>query len=553
MTELVPDPGQALELLLSLSQSGVNPTALVRALADVVHLGAGVGDSRVSDAVERALAANAPPPWDRPEVPAFEYFPRVPGVRERALERLDDRDAPLASIAYGFGQDVPMREALAIRLRPLDVALRGRLIARVAELPASNETAQAILARHDAEPHPGIKIAAATAHARRAKESGNVDDALVQGFVDQARALGPDLDDRRAAAFCALAELGRLDLLAQQTEPLGEFRPLRLGRPVFGGKPEFYRTLCRHWGHVESALGRDFPGRFGYGDGENVEFLENVLAVAHDYPNTHNDLASVLTRLPQLRTTGPGIRYMWRTNAPRDQLWHSVSTVIEGGHALSYAEARPIITALHVLTEAFHDDPRTTTWLDTIAAGIERRHHAATGQRRLGVPGYGVTAALARLRPQDPLVGALLTEAQPAEGRPWYYFHQWSELVLASASDPRTFVDGATRLAEIVRLNDDFADYIHQPVAARLRRAPQLAAEVAALVPELSGPAWGIAVRGLALGGHIDGELQEHLRHLVERPEQHLTTFDPLTATVCSARLLALEILDSTEQTTPVW
>jgi hypothetical protein len=108
-------------------------------------------------------------------------------------------------------------------------------------------------------------------------------------------------------------------------------------------------------------------------------------------------------------------------------------------------------------------------------------------------------------------------------------------------------VDLAVEISRIVRINDMFPEYIHRPLAARLRRDSSLAASVAELVPELTGAAFGIAVRLLSLSAHLSGPLVGHLRSRLSTPSDvHPDTFDPLVGQTKNRELLILDILGTT-------
>ena len=102
-------------------------------------------------------------------------------------------------------------------------------------------------------------------------------------------------------------------------------------------------------------------------------------------------------------------------------------------------------------------------------------------------------------------------------------------------------------VARIVRLNDLFADYLRQPLTARLRRDETLAAAVAGIVPDLSGPAIGIAVRLLSRSRRVDGDLAAYIRARLAAGdlEDDGATYDPLNGTVCHVASLFLDVLDT--------
>ena len=548
LAEIFTDPSTAMDHLAEIAPSSSNHGAVIDALTGIIHNGGNRDDPRVKAIVERALGSNMDSPLASPEAALYTGFPDYPRVRERALSRLADRDTPFAAIAYGFRDDPDIRRAIAGRFLPLSAPLRGRLIEGLAGVPASDDSVTRLLARYDAEPEPTVKLLAATAYARQLKDAGAVTDEIVDMFQEQARATGEGLDERRGAAFCALAELGRLDVLGKLREPFGDRKPVQIHHSYMGDSSLFYRYVCRFWKDLKSALGDNFSHRFGFASSSDSEFFENVLAVAHDYPATREDIKSILAQRPQLASSAAGISYLWRTAPAGDGVWDATVSLLKRLYAGSYHDIQPAWKALHVLVEEFAEDPRTAAWLDGELAQIENNELVQDGMTYISMPSFGTIAALARLRPRHRLIPKLLTFAARTEDHPWRTFHEWSELSAAAVTGAQEFVDLAVEISGIVRLNDLFPDYIHRPLTARLRRDVDLALAVSGLVPSLPGVACGIVIRLLALSGHLDAALVSHLRLIARGAYEGSTaTFDPLTGTSCQIQLLALDILDTVD------
>lgn len=549
LPSIIPDPDAAMDRLAQLAADGANHGAVISALNDILQRGGSRDDPRAQVIVEHALGQDMTSTWTSPEAALYVGFPDNPQVRQLAQSRLHDRNAPLGQMAYGFRDDADMRQLIAARFRPLGPPLRGRLVEALSETPSTDASVTAMLARYDIEPDPAVKLLTAAAYARRVKALGTVTDELVDTFTDQARAVGQDLSERRAAAFCALGELGRLDRLTDLREPIGDDRPAQIQHSHLGGQTLFYRYVCRYWDDVKAALGADFPRRFGFEDSSESEFWQNILAVAHDYPATRDDLAVRLDQAPGLLHTAAAVAYLSRIEPGSERLWSATVCLLKAAHALSYYDIQPAWTALHVLAEQFADDSRTAEWLESELALLEQTKVAHDGQTYLHLPSFGTVAAIARHRPGHPLIARLLGQTARVDGQPWRTFHEWAELSAATVVDAAAFVELAVELSRIVRINDMFPEYIHRPLTARLRRDGSLAASVAQLVPNLSGAATGIAIRLLALSGNLNGTLIEHLRSRLAsasaEQEAAVETFDPLTGQSCHIELLVLDVISS--------
>jgi len=427
---IIADTNAALDRLADIAPGIDNQGAVVAALSEIIERGASRDDPRVTAIVEHALTVDMTSPWTSPETALYEGFPDHAQVRELAQARLDDRSVPLDRIAYGFRGDDHMRREIAARLRPLSPPLRGRLVESLAETPVTDATVTALLARYDTEPDPAVKLLAATAYARRLRATDTVTDEIIDTFTEQARAVGPDHYERRAAAFCTLAELGRLDRLTDLRDHVSPGKPVRIQHSHFGGQALFYRYVCHYWHDVKANLGDNFPHRFGFENSDESEFWQNILADAHDYPATRDDLATKLDQKPELVRSAAAVSYLSRIEPGSDRLWDATTGLLKAVHAGSYHDIQPAWTALHVLAEQFANDPRIDLWLDSQLTNIEREKIVHDGHTFYRLPSFGTVAAIARHRPDHPLVPQLLTESARTSGQPWYTFHEWTELAV---------------------------------------------------------------------------------------------------------------------------
>jgi hypothetical protein len=545
--EIVPNPKAAIDLLATLAVDCDNQGAVVDALNAIIERGVSPDDPRAKSIVDHALQHDVANFWTSAESSLYVGLPGDPRVKRLALSRLGDRDAPLPAITYGFRDDPQLREMIATGFRPLPAPLRGRLIEALAQAPSSDAAATTLLAGYDAEPDPVVKILAATAYARRLLATGADTAEAIDAFAEQARATGPDHMERRAAAFCALADLGALDRLADLRDHVTPDQPVQIQSSLLGDERVLYRYICRYWGDLKAALGDQFQHRFGYRDGGDTEFWRNVLMVAHDYPATRDDIAQKLEEDPALVDTAPGIAYLSRIEPGADRVVEAAIRLLTRAHAGSYHEIEPSWTALHVLGQQFADDSRVENWLNREIAEIDKSRNVRDGETYFRLPSLGTIAAIARYKPGHPFLAELVVYTGRREGQEWRSFHEWVELMAGSVATPEEFIQFAVSVARIVAINDMFPDYLHRPLTTRLRRDRQLAEGIAGSVPQLTGAATGIVVRLLVLSSRINGSLTDylHLRLAGVGPGPGLVTVDALTGRACSAEMLFLDVLDT--------
>ncbi|TQM85493.1 restriction endonuclease [Saccharothrix saharensis] len=546
LSEIITEPANALARLEALAATTGQTSAVVRALDGILRRGGDRTDPRVEALLRHALGDEKTFLGDSVEDALFEGFMHHPVVRERGMDRLTAHDSPVASIAYGARDDPDLRGIVAAHFGSLSPPLRARLIEALASAPLSDLSATRLLGGYDAEPDGTVKMLAATAFTRRLMETQSPAGEILDNFTAQARALGPDMHERRGAAFCALAELGRLDILTNLRES-GSGEPVQIHHGYGSDTQLFSRYVCRFWTDVKASLGQEFSQRFGFESSSDREFFSDILAVAHDYPETKADLEKLLEDRPELAGTASAVSYLRRIGTTSDDAWSRTITLLERADGYHDSEIEQAWTALHVLTEQFGTDPRTHQWLDDQLARIENAEIVTAEETYLPLPSYGVAAALARLRPDHHLVARmLLVTARPPAGQPWHEFPEWTELAAACTSDATELLDLAVEIARVVTRNDRDPGYIHRPLAARLRRDHHLTAELAEQITHLPDASVGIAIRLLWLSGHFNSAATQSVRDIAEGRQRNCSwTFDPLTGQACHARLLALDILDT--------
>ena len=195
--------------------------------------------------------------WD--EMPeTIRHFGSHPRVREIATERRASRNPPLAEMAAAYEADPDMRGFLLRKATPLPSGLRQQ----IADAETIRSLAMADLRRgFDRECDPSVKVSLAAAHCvNLVAEDADVTDAVGQ-LEAMATAIGPDMHDRRAAAFTGLLILRRLERFAERPE---DGKPLRVSlRPSLRQAPRVLAELTDRWEDAVHALGASLVARLG--------------------------------------------------------------------------------------------------------------------------------------------------------------------------------------------------------------------------------------------------------------------------------------------------
>jgi hypothetical protein len=165
----------------------------------------------------------------------IEGFHRDPRVREIAKDAFGFEYPPYTAIARAYADDAELRGLLRGRLSPLPDRLRLSIARHLAaECPDAAFT-QELLSAYRREQDESVKCEASLAYYRHLAARGEVTVAHVEALANDIVCYGPDHERQRQAAFCGLATVGRLDIMASAQESIGEPRPCAVLREQFLG------------------------------------------------------------------------------------------------------------------------------------------------------------------------------------------------------------------------------------------------------------------------------------------------------------------------------
>lgn len=194
--------------LLSLARGSERPRfdLIARGLAT---LGCTAGDAEVVDTLLAAVG-EGPSLFD-PSLGLITHFSTNPRVRQYALQTLNVRAPPLRALARAYENDAEIRKQVLAYANPLPVTLRGDIV-EVASSEANSRVAfHRVLECYDTEVEGELKIASSIYYHRYVVRTPNgpTTDQLKQ-LAGALHAVGPDLHERRAAAFAGMLLLGRV-------------------------------------------------------------------------------------------------------------------------------------------------------------------------------------------------------------------------------------------------------------------------------------------------------------------------------------------------------
>jgi hypothetical protein len=444
--QIIGDPGRARAALLAMLRAPdvMRPDLVVSGLAQLTDPG---------DVTEIVAAAephlNGGRSYQFAELIAG--FSQHPRVRELAIAALDKHDAPVGVVARAYADDPEMRLLAAGALASVSPPLRARIISTLARRPLSDAATTALLEQFDVERHGDVKVLAATSWARRIRPDEQATTRAVERLTLLLQAIGPDLEERRRAAFGALLVLGRAEVFASLHERFGDARLLGVSPDLLHRDVEFVHLIAEHWSSLTTMLGDQLPARLST-SGHAVTFWTAMCSVAAAYPDVQPDVLRAIDTNPELAASSQALRFAAAARAGTPVLLNQLIRVIDAadGPSTSRGNLELALLAADVIARQFAYSPDVPAQL---------------AARPLSRWELGRVAALCRGWPDHPAVRELYQPAPP--GQP-----MWADRELRYALLPANELIAEVRrdVGEMIRTGDDQAFLVTSPLSARLRR-----------------------------------------------------------------------------------
>jgi hypothetical protein len=169
-----------------------------------------------------------------------------------------------------YENDAGIRQQILGCAIPLPVTLRGDIAEAASGQANSRPTFERLLDGYDIEVDGELKIAASIYYHRRVARAFNGASAdHLKELVDALHAVGPTLDERRAAAFAGMLLLGSVNDIAPMMEYGDKPLHIRSGTGYAKESDSLMALMCERWEDVRQAFGADLAARFGgYGADE---------------------------------------------------------------------------------------------------------------------------------------------------------------------------------------------------------------------------------------------------------------------------------------------
>ena len=371
------------------------------------------------------------------------HFPNHPEVRKLALHQLENRGGDVSTVAMAYGCDDMFRCKLHKLCNTLPAYLRLLVVDRLTRLSPDDDFSHNLLSEYDEDIDENVKTAAAIGYATSVKRREEVSKSLLDELTERLHVTGPDLGERRLAAFAGLLELDRLDIV-QEAWPQNENAHIGIGGEL-KTNVRLSEHLVRHWNRVSLVFGKSFWERIGW---VPDEFLEEMIT-----RTTNPSLVNEITEM--ISSKGTSIRLLrlysdqWKgTVRLRDLCLETLGTNIFGR---SWIEYSPAIYAAEILADQFDNDTKTYKELDKLA------------QR--GVVSSALVIALSAGWPNTDAFGKTKNQVVFSKLLPPAQLH-----LLAASAPPNEFLNKSCIIMETLRGDIwDFLPVCSHAVATRFK------------------------------------------------------------------------------------
>ncbi len=275
LPQIIPDFDTCRERLLSIVRDCERPR-FDQITSGLGALGCEPEDTEVVDTLMGTIGKVAPA-FDAGDSLLI-HFSANSRVREYALEALSGRAPPIGILARAYENDAQIRPQILRYATPLPSALRGAIVEAASGEANSRPAFERVLKGYDIEVDGELKIEASIYwHRYVAKTSNGASVVDIQKLTEALRAVGPDMDERRAAAFAGMLLLGRVNDISPMID-YGD-RPLRIsaGSRYMNESDSLMALVCEHWEQLHQAFGNSLADRFG-SLGADSDYMWNCLA-----------------------------------------------------------------------------------------------------------------------------------------------------------------------------------------------------------------------------------------------------------------------------------
>ncbi len=296
-----------------------------------------------------------------------------PRVRDLAKEQFSCDFPPYTAIAGAFPEDREVRGMLIERLTPLPDRLRLVLAERLPQESSDSAFPLGILGLYDHEQDEQVKCQASLSYWGMVKAAGPVGDAHLERLGRDILRYGPDMEEQRQAAFCGLATLGKLDIMADAKETIGEERICAIGTLAGMGQRNapLMRCILKNWGDVRRVFGHKACSRLNHRHDDWMQMWDYLAPFADAYSSVCRELIRFLSERPERTAGHDTLLFLGRSMPGSRLLLEYCLKALRIGEDGADAGGPLAVVAAELLGANFHGDPDL---LNDILSGRAGQH-----------------------------------------------------------------------------------------------------------------------------------------------------------------------------------
>ena len=291
----------------------------------------------------------------------IEHFPNHPKVRDLALYQLHNREGDLNTVAKVYSSNDEIRCELLKLGSPLSAHLRSIVVDRLVRLGPEDDFAHDLLSNYDEDTDENVKTAAAIGYVESVDRRGQNSSDLIDKLSKDLRVIGPDLYERRQAAFSALLELNRLDIVKTVWLDDETHHKLDLDR-FLKTNHHLAAHLTRRWNRISKAFGESFWDQVG---SVSDKFLVEMAACTTD-PDLVGKFIDRLKRENREIPSSQLLQLCARQWQGTSRLRELCLVCIRDFQISNWINTAPGIVAAEILAEQFANDTIALTMLESL-------------------------------------------------------------------------------------------------------------------------------------------------------------------------------------------
>jgi hypothetical protein len=222
-------------------------------------------------------------------------FGAHPAVREIALMRLKELDAPWEVLIQTYAGDEEIRTILSRYLSSLPTSLRSVLVSSLGRRAADDNALADRLLQYRVESNSAVRTASAIAYYEAIAADENARSAAIVQLKKDAVAIGPWLDMIRQAALAGFIALDELSVFADLPDWQPE-KKLSLDVFTFDNNRQILTYIAKHWDRLTTALGPDHLERLSRHASNEWWCWDHLAPYISESPSLRNDFFAYCSR-----------------------------------------------------------------------------------------------------------------------------------------------------------------------------------------------------------------------------------------------------------------